>query len=168
MSGGNAYRSKVTPLTPLFNAKGGKARSCRNDRSLGLQTKNFVNLIKHAEDGILDLNEAAKTLEMSKRRIYDITSVLGGIGLIEKELKSTIRWTGLGASRQPDLQAEVENLSMEERRLDDRIRLEMQERLRDLSAINQKWLFVTFEDIKVVPCFQVLFYCFVVWQFLFS
>ncbi|CDP21966.1 unnamed protein product, partial [Coffea canephora] len=41
----------------------------------GLQTKNFVNLIKHAEDGILDLNEAAKTLEMSKRRIYDITSV---------------------------------------------------------------------------------------------
>ncbi|CDP14362.1 unnamed protein product [Coffea canephora] len=65
---------------------------------------------------------------------------------------------GLGASRQPDLQAEVENLSMEERRLDDRIRLEMQERLRDLSAINQKWLFVTFEDIKAVPCFQVLFY----------
>ncbi|XP_071907787.1 transcription factor E2FA-like isoform X1 [Coffea arabica] len=30
----------------------------------------------------------------------------------------------------------------------------MQERLRDLSAINQKWLFVTFEDIKAVPCFQ--------------
>ena len=27
-----------------------------------------------------------------KRRIYDITNVLEGIGLIEKETKNTIRW----------------------------------------------------------------------------
>ena len=30
----------------------------------GLLTKKFVNLIKHAEDGILDLNKAADTLEV--------------------------------------------------------------------------------------------------------
>lgn len=30
----------------------------------GLLTKKFVNLIKHAEDGILDLNKAAETLEV--------------------------------------------------------------------------------------------------------
>ncbi|GMI81661.1 E2F transcription factor 3 [Hibiscus trionum] len=53
------------------------------------------------------------------------------------------------------LQAEVEDLSIEERRLDERIR-EMQGRLRDLSddENNQKWLFVTKEDIKSLLCFQ--------------
>ncbi|KAF3442722.1 hypothetical protein FNV43_RR16639 [Rhamnella rubrinervis] len=124
--------------------------------------KKFINLIKHAEDGILDLNKAAETLEVQKRRIYDITNVLEGIGLIEKKLKNRIRWKGVDSSRPGEvdgdiniLQAEVENLSMEERRLDDRIR-EMQERLRDLSEDenNQKWLFVTEEDIKGLPCFQ--------------
>ncbi|CAF2034027.1 unnamed protein product, partial [Rotaria magnacalcarata] len=29
-----------------------------------------------------------------KRRIYDITNVLEGIGLIEKQSKNTIRWKG--------------------------------------------------------------------------
>ncbi|XP_071910743.1 transcription factor E2FA isoform X5 [Coffea arabica] len=154
--GGKAYgRSKVTkgdmsgPSTPLSNAGSPApltpAGSCRYDSSLGLLTKKFINLIKHAEDGILDLNKAAETLEVQKRRIYDITNVLEGIGLIEKKLKNRIHWKGLDASR-PDevendasiLQAEVENLSMEERRLDDRIR----------------WLFVTEEDIKTLPCFQ--------------
>lgn len=32
---------------------------------LGLLTKKFINLIKHAEDGILDLNKAADTLEVT-------------------------------------------------------------------------------------------------------
>lgn len=30
----------------------------------GLLTKKFINLVKHAEDGILDLNKAAETLEV--------------------------------------------------------------------------------------------------------
>lgn len=134
---------------------------CRYDSSLGLLTKKFINLIKHAEDGILDLNKAAETLEVQKRRIYDITNVLEGIGLIEKKLKNRIQWKGLDASSgEVDenvtcLQAEVDNLSEEELRLDEQTR-EMQERLRDLSedANNQKWLFVTEEDIKSLPCFQ--------------
>ncbi|XP_022756017.1 transcription factor E2FB-like [Durio zibethinus] len=138
------------------------AGPCRYDSSLGLLTKKFINLIKQAEDGILDLNKAADTLEVQKRRIYDITNVLEGIGLIEKKLKNRIQWKGLDVSSSGEvdenvatLQAEVENLSFEERRLDEQIR-EMQERLRDLSEDenNQKWLFVTEEDIKSLPCFQ--------------
>lgn len=31
----------------------------------GLLTKKFINLIKHAEDGVLDLNKAADTLEVA-------------------------------------------------------------------------------------------------------
>ncbi|XP_071706531.1 transcription factor E2FB-like [Rutidosis leptorrhynchoides] len=137
------------------------AGPCRYDSSLGLLTKKFINLIKHAEDGILDLNKAAETLEVQKRRIYDITNVLEGIGLIEKKLKNRIQWKGLDASTGEidksvtSLQEEIENLAVEELRLDEQTR-EMQERLRELSEDEncQKWLFVTEEDIKSLPCFQ--------------
>ncbi|EPS70326.1 hypothetical protein M569_04435, partial [Genlisea aurea] len=91
---------------------------CRYDSSLGLLTKKFINLIKHAEDGILDLNKAADTLEVQKRRIYDITNVLEGIGLIEKKLKNRIQWKGVDVSKPGDsddtlssLQEEIENLN---------------------------------------------------------
>ncbi|XP_061367246.1 transcription factor E2FA [Gastrolobium bilobum] len=143
-----------SPLTP--------AGSCRYDSSLGLLTKKFINLVKHAEDGILDLNKAAETLEVQKRRIYDITNVLEGIGLIEKKLKNRIHWKGVESSTSGEmdtdismLKEEVEKLSFEEQRLDDQIR-EMQERLRSLidDENKQKWLFVTEEDIKGLPCFQ--------------
>ncbi|WVZ02245.1 hypothetical protein V8G54_023051 [Vigna mungo] len=146
------------------------AGPCRYDSSLGiiafgrslLIIKKFINLIKQAEDGILDLNKAADTLEVQKRRIYDITNVLEGIGLIEKKLKNRIQWKGLDVSRPGEaddsfasLQAEVENLTMDEQRLDEQIR-EMQERLRELSEDenNERLLFVTEEDIKNLPCFQ--------------
>lgn len=32
--------------------------------------------------------------QVQKRRIYDITNVLEGIGLIEKKLKNNIQWKG--------------------------------------------------------------------------
>lgn len=38
-----------------------------------------------------------KFLKVQKRRIYDITNVLEGIGLIAKERKNNIRWNGPGA-----------------------------------------------------------------------
>ncbi|KAK1435011.1 hypothetical protein QVD17_00766 [Tagetes erecta] len=155
--------NKPVPQTPISNAGSpSPLSSCRYDSSLGLLTKKFINLVKHAEDGILDLNKAADTLEVQKRRIYDITNVLEGIGLIEKKLKNRIQWKGLDSSNSgeleddvPLLQAEVQKLSMEEHRLDESIR-ELQERMRDLSEdnINQRWLFVTEDDIKGLPCFQ--------------
>ncbi|KAL1823734.1 hypothetical protein ACET3Z_010512 [Daucus carota] len=147
-----------SPLGNNFTPAG----PCRYDSSLGLLTKKFVNLLKNAEDGIIDLNNAADTLEVQKRRIYDITNVLEGIGLIEKTVKNRIQWKGLDSARPGDvdestgtLQEDIETFSMEEIRLDEKIR-EMQERLRDLSEDenNQRWLFVTEEDIKSLPCFQ--------------
>lgn len=133
--------------------------TCRYDSSLGLLTKRFLNLLKHAQNGILDLNSAADTLEVQKRRIYDITNVLEGTGLIEKQIKNRIRW--IGADANPGdigggaLQDEVGKLRKTECNLDRQIS-EMQERLRELSEneSNEKWLYVTEEDIKSLPCFQ--------------
>ncbi|CAN6445266.1 unnamed protein product [Victoria cruziana] len=149
----NAGSPAISTLTPVG--------TCRYDSSLGLLTKKFINLMKQAEDGVLDLNIAADTLEVQKRRIYDITNVLEGIGLIEKKLKNRIRWKGLDASRPGDvddithLQMDVENLALEEHRLDDHIS-EMQERLRELGEDenNKRLLYVKEEDIMGVPCFQ--------------
>ncbi|CAI0391345.1 unnamed protein product [Linum tenue] len=157
--------NKSVPQTPVSNPGSPSALtpagSCRYDSSLGLLTKKFVKLIREAEDGIIDLNKAAETLEVQKRRIYDITNVLEGIGLIEKTLKNRIRWKGADASNSGNadgnssqLQAEIEKLSLEEQNLDNQIR-ETQERLRNLSEDdnNRKWLFVTEDDIKTLPCF---------------
>lgn len=47
-----------------------------------------------SSSGTLDLNAAAKELQVQKRRIYDITNVLEGIGLIEKRTKNHIAWVG--------------------------------------------------------------------------
>lgn len=68
-----------------------KQKTCRYDSSLGLLTKKFVSLIQNAPEGILDLNQAAGQLGVQKRRIYDITNVLEGIGLIEKKSKNNIQ-----------------------------------------------------------------------------
>lgn len=118
----------------------------RHEKSLGLLTAKFVEMLKNADGGLLDLKkvelppylqlytfsqrtavimlhlmystrcetfvhltlvatltthllyismqQAADKLDVKqKRRIYDITNVLEGIGLIEKETKNTIRWT---------------------------------------------------------------------------
>ncbi|CAG8755430.1 6055_t:CDS:2, partial [Acaulospora morrowiae] len=86
---------KQSPLdSPTNDNVSGNAGSCRYDSSLGLLTKKFVNLLKEAKDGDLDLNTAATALQVQKRRIYDITNVLEGIGLIEKNTKNHVRWKG--------------------------------------------------------------------------
>ncbi|KAE9585357.1 putative transcription factor E2F-DP family [Lupinus albus] len=168
--GGRTYnKTKVPrdgrfgPVTPKSEAGSpSPASNCRYDSSLGLLTKKFIHLLKHAEGGNLDLNNAAETLEVQKRRIYDITNVLEGIGLIEKKIKNNIHWKGVDCSPSGEkngdvsmLKDEVEKLSLEENKLDDQIR-EMQERLRSLSEDEnkKKFFYVTEDDIKSLPGFQ--------------
>lgn len=69
--------------------------SKRLDKSLATMTVNVVDLLKKASKGILNLGDATKLLEVrQKRRIYDVTNVLEGIGLIEKHGKNSVKWRG--------------------------------------------------------------------------
>ncbi|XP_076935411.1 transcription factor E2FC-like [Bidens hawaiensis] len=138
------------------------AAACRYDSSLGLLTKKFVSLIQADKDGILDLNKAAVILKVQKRRIYDITNVLEGIGLVEKATKNHIRWKGdntLSPRKQLDdakrLKAELEQLYAEESRLDECIR-ESQARLNsmELNKDYQKNLYLTGEDLRNISSFK--------------
>jgi hypothetical protein len=66
----------------------------RQENSLGELTKKFLALIQTSKNKSIDLNEAVNKLKVQKRRIYDITNVLEGIGLIEKSGKNGIEWKG--------------------------------------------------------------------------
>ena len=66
----------------------------RQDNSLSVLTKKFIELIKGSENMTIDLNAAVDMLRVQKRRIYDITNVLEGIGYVEKTQKNTIKWIG--------------------------------------------------------------------------
>jgi hypothetical protein len=59
---------------------------------LGLLTKKFVHILRTSPGNTLDLNRAVNELGVQKRRIYDITNVLEGIGLLRKEGKNHVSW----------------------------------------------------------------------------
>ncbi|KAG7455177.1 hypothetical protein MATL_G00253770 [Megalops atlanticus] len=101
--------------------------SSRHEKSLGLLTIKFVTLLQEAKDGVLDLKVAADSLAVrQKRRIYDITNVLEGVGLIEKKTKNIIQWKGQNAAcrtreaveRVQFLKAQMAELEMKEKELD--------------------------------------------------
>lgn len=95
-TGMNSYRNKnhikLTVVTAPFQIQSTTSQSCRYDSSLGLLTKKFIALLRSSAHGDLDLNRAATQLKVQKRRIYDITNVLEGIRLIEKNSKNHVRW----------------------------------------------------------------------------
>ncbi|CAL8291698.1 unnamed protein product [Boreogadus saida] len=119
----SASRTELGPLGDPLQPQ----TPSRHEKSLGLLTTKFVTLLQEAKDGVLDLKAAADTLAVrQKRRIYDITNVLEGIGLIEKKSKNSIQWKGVGpgcntreiADKLLDLKAELKDLAVREQELD--------------------------------------------------
>ena len=57
-------------------------------------TKAFMDLIMASGGKEIELSQAELQLNANKRRLYDVTNVLVGIGLIERAGKSKVRWVG--------------------------------------------------------------------------
>ncbi|XP_076448705.1 transcription factor E2F5-like [Babylonia areolata] len=134
----------------------------RHEKSLGLLTTKFVTLLQEAKDGVLDLKVAADQLAVrQKRRIYDITNVLEGIGLIEKKSKNSIQWKGAGpgcnsreiSDRLVLLKDELEELSRREQELDQH-KLWLQQSIRNVTeeVTNTRMAYVMHDD--VCKCFE--------------
>lgn len=64
----------------------------RQENSLGELTKNFIKFVKESGTATININDIVKKLKVKKRRIYDITNVLEGIGYIRKHAKNEISW----------------------------------------------------------------------------
>lgn len=151
----------------LSSSRPGATKSTKHrfETSLGQLTKKFISLLKDAPSGILNLNEASTMLEVQKRRIYDITNVLEGVGLLEKTSKNNIRWNGASLDSSPFLYSDEEaadprlakeNCDLEhiERRLDQQIDLAQSE----LNSVtedpaNRRFAYVTYKDIRGVKEF---------------
>ncbi|XP_076136270.1 transcription factor E2F3-like isoform X1 [Alosa pseudoharengus] len=139
-----------TPKSPADKEKS------RYDTSLGLLTKKFLQLLSQSPDGVVDLNWAAETLSVQKRRLYDITNVLEGVHLVKKKSKNNIQWMGcnlseaggVGNQRQA-LSSELARLHQEELRLDQLITSCTQDaKLMTEAPANQKLAYVTYEDLR--------------------
>ncbi|CAG9325514.1 unnamed protein product [Blepharisma stoltei] len=140
-------------------AKGAKYDNEKHDNSLGVLTKQFVELIQKQDKHCIDLNEAVKHLKVQKRRIYDITNVLEGIGLIQKTNKNKIQWTGncegyedTLTSELREINNELQELEQEERNLDG-WKAQIQDLMNQLTkdASYEKYAYITNEDIKSLP-----------------
>ncbi|KAF7391481.1 hypothetical protein HZH68_011024 [Vespula germanica] len=130
----------------------------RFEKSLGLLTTRFVTLLQKAKDGVLDLKVAADLLEVrQKRRIYDITNVLEGIGLIEKKSKNSIQWKGAGpgcntqevGEKLSDLKDEIKKLEDHEHLLDTHTQW-IQQSIKNIEndIVNKKYAYISYEDVK--------------------
>jgi E2F/DP family winged-helix DNA-binding domain len=85
--------SSLQQAEPSNTGDTGYPPNCpRQDSSLGQLTRKFIALLQSDPTADLDLNVAAVQLQVQKRRIYDITNVLEGVGLIEKNSKNHVRW----------------------------------------------------------------------------
>lgn len=160
-------RRDVPPYPKLFVKS--PIEKTRYDTSLGILTKKFVGLLRSSEDGVVDLNQAADLLEVQKRRIYDITNVLEGVGLIKKKSKNNIEWRGTCytdsscrakgmesiSAQIMDLHTDVADLDAKECFLDRMIegcRAELKNLTEDSEVA--KYAYVTYRDIRDVKHFK--------------
>lgn len=132
----------------------------RSGSSLAVLAKKFLHLLKDSPHHELDLNYAASALDIHKRRLYDITNVLEGVGYIQKKLKNSIQYVknrerdrcvhcggaSLNAGREAE---EVQSLLRRERDLDEqlvRVNTELQVLANHEENINLAY--VTYTDLK--------------------
>ena len=124
---------------------------------------------------MLNLNEASSVLEVQKRRIYDITNVLEGVGLLEKTSKNNIKWNGgslddpnggfpdqslrflseSGDEEKQRLTCELQQLDRMEQDLEQQI-IDQQRTLTMMTELddNRKSAFVTYRDIRSIREFS--------------
>ncbi|CRK99003.1 CLUMA_CG012079, isoform A [Clunio marinus] len=134
----------------------------RYDTSLGLLTKKFIDLLQTSPDGVVDLNACSQQLQVQKRRLYDITNVLEGIGMLEKKSKNQIQWSRGGNQTFCDA-AEIDE-KMRSIQLAERLRLKQKENqlnslIVDLKndfskQMDQKYAYVTCQDLNGVESFK--------------
>lgn len=124
-------------------------KNTRYDTSLGLLTKKFTTLLENSPDGVVDLNKASEKLQVQKRRIYDITNVLEGIGILEKKSKNNIQWKGgsKGGHACATLKNEMRKLNDRENQLDQLISCAKNE-LCKLSS--NKYGYITYQDLRSI------------------
>merc|ERR1712131_464474 len=150
-SGGSRFNESILAQDDAQDTPKSRQR-VQNDTSLGATAKRFVALMTGAIDQTIELNDAAKRLNAPKRRIYDVTNVLEGIGLVAKKEKNRFEWVGGDVDStgqvEPD-EAELQSLRQWEKELSQAI--EQQERqIRYMTENSDGLGYVTCKDIRSI------------------
>ncbi|XP_050088774.1 uncharacterized protein LOC126573035 [Anopheles aquasalis] len=147
-----------TPTSSISSSSSSKKRYAertRYDTSLGLLTKKFIDLLNESPDGVVDLNLASNKLKVQKRRIYDITNVLEGIGMLEKKSKNNIQWkcgnSLCNIDRNARMQRERYRLRQKENLLDEMI-VELRTATND-DMMRTKHGYFTCQDLNSIDIF---------------
>ncbi|KAJ8920561.1 hypothetical protein NQ315_004700 [Exocentrus adspersus] len=144
------YSPSVVPLNHEFKAPQPK----RPKRQTPVKKEyKFSDLLEKSPNGVVDLNKASQELKVQKRRIYDITNVLEGIGILEKKSKNNIQWKGgdgdnnrfLALTRQLQLLDDQENAL-------DRMIISAESELRKLN--NDRYGYITYQDLRSIDRFR--------------
>ena len=129
-------------------------KKTRTESSLSVLTTKFLDLLNKSPNGTIDLNETVNILQVQKRRIYDITNVLEGIGYIQKHTKNKIKLIDQqdesGLDEQLDsLQREMDQLNQTDRSYDDKIKA-IEEELANITGNSEllDYAFITEEDVR--------------------
>ena len=135
----------------------------KQENSLGQLTKNFLQYIKKKESAKININDLVNDLSVKKRRIYDITNVLQGIGFIDKNGKNEINWIKGYKNNKGDssslpsnyisnynnLKIELENLKKENQEIEDKLNKFKEEfNLLSMKQDFSKYGYITFDDIS--------------------
>jgi transcription factor E2F3 len=70
----------------------------KSKQTLVKLTRDFVELLIARTGEEVDLKDAGDRLGAAKRRLYDVTNVLAGIGAIERCGKAKVKWIGTSDS----------------------------------------------------------------------
>ncbi|XP_050077875.1 transcription factor E2F5 [Anopheles maculipalpis] len=135
--------------------------SRRFDKSLTMLTRSVVKMLRETPDGVLYLRDVSSTLSnRQKRRIYDVTNVLEGIGLVKKQVKNHIKWIGeepttqscLGTARQIGVNMRVRrNLELREAYIDSQIKaISKSTQMLLADSAMRSYLYMTSDDLTSV------------------
>ena len=139
-----------------------RERKTRNDSSLSVLTTKFLELLSNSPNGTVDLNDTVDILKVQKRRIYDITNVLEGIGYIQKFSKNKVKLidqqneTGLD-NQLNHLKREMDELERKDKHQDNKIKEledELDAMMKDPAMLENAY--ITEDDVKFLMNFNKL------------
>ncbi|KAI5170922.1 transcription factor E2F3 [Pancytospora epiphaga] len=146
------------------NHEASENSSRRDETSLYVLSKKFIKLLHGSSEHQLCISHAAGLLNVGKRRIYDITNVLEGLGMVSKWSVNNVKWARKGfdevfSSNSDDnddfIKKEVKKLSSESTQLDQEIE-DLHAQIGELSTSrkNLENAYVTYGDIQRLNVFN--------------
>jgi transcription factor E2F3 len=136
--------------------------SKRDENSLFTLTKKFIRLLNSSPENCINMTHAASLLGVGKRRIYDITNVLEGIGMISKWSVNSVKWVGGNVDEILSSEGE-ENAPCKDNKEKNREEIELDDSIeklnREIAELSQDQknidnAYVTYEDLENLKIFQ--------------